>query len=132
MDLVVFELTDKSPLPALRGRHVNWRNVMSEKNRRVFLMQVVAGSTALIASRAMAQAPARLPETDPQAAALGYKEDTTKVDAKKYPKHDKAQKCSNCQLYTGKASEAYGPCSIFPGKVVAANGWCTAWVKKAA
>jgi hypothetical protein len=63
--------------------------------------------------------------------ALGYKEDTTKVDAKKYPKHDKAQKCSNCQLYTGKAGEAYGPCSIFPGKAVAANGWCTAWVKKA-
>jgi hypothetical protein len=105
---------------------------MSQSNRRVFLMQVVAGSSVLLAGQAIAQAPARLAESDPQASALGYKEDTTKVDAKKYPKHDKAQKCANCQLYTGKANEAYGPCSIFPGKPVAANGWCTAWVKKAA
>jgi hypothetical protein len=105
---------------------------MSQPKRRVFLMQVVAGSSMLLAGQSIAQAQAKLAESDPQAAALGYKEDTTKVDAKKYPKHDKAQVCANCQLYTGKAGEAQGPCSIFPGKPVAAKGWCSAWVKKAA
>lgn len=96
--------------------------------RRVFILQLAAGSTALAASQAMAQA--KLDEKDPQAAALGYAADTTKVDAKKFPKHSKDQTCSNCQVYTGKPKEATGPCPIFAGKVVSANGWCSAWVKK--
>lgn len=105
---------------------------MKNTNRRVFLMQVAVGSSALAATHAMAQAPApKLDEKDPQAAALGYAADTTKVDNKKYPKHTAEQKCSNCQLYTGKPKEATGPCPLFAGKQVAANGWCSAWVKKA-
>lgn len=105
-------------------------------NRRVFMMQVVAGSTSLASGAALAQAtkpaaPAMLAETDAQAVALGYKADATKVDAKKFPKFAANQLCSNCQLYTGKDKEAAGPCGIFPGKAVAAKGWCSAWVKKA-
>ena len=103
---------------------------MKNTNRRVFIMQVAAGSTVLAASGAMAQAKP-VDEKDPQAAGLGYAADTTKVDAKKYPKHDKAQKCANCQLFAGKATDATGPCPLFAGKVVAANGWCSAYVKKA-
>jgi hypothetical protein len=34
-------------------------------------------------------------------------------------------------LYTGKPKDASGPCSLFAGKHVTANGWCSAWVKKA-
>jgi hypothetical protein len=64
-------------------------------------------------------AQAKVDEKDPQAAALAYAADTTKVDAKKFPKHTNDQKCSNCQLYTGKAKEASGPCSLFAGKHVA-------------
>lgn len=97
--------------------------------RRIFILQLAAGTSALAASQAMAQA--KLDEKDPQAAALGYAADTTKVDAKKFPKHAKDQMCSNCQVYTGKPKEATGPCPIFTGKVVSANGWCSAWVKKA-
>ena len=100
------------------------------QNRRVFMMQIAAGSAALAAVGA-AQAQAKIDEKDPQAAAVGYLHDTTKVDAKKYPKHDKAQKCSNCQLYQGKASDAWGGCPLFAGKQVAGNGWCSAWAKKA-
>jgi len=103
---------------------------MSTTNRRTFIMQVVAAGSAVVASRAMAQTAAKLEETDPQAVALGYKHDTKKVDAKKFPKHEVAQKCSNCQLYQAKANEAWGPCQLFPGKQVATNGWCSAWVKK--
>lgn len=102
---------------------------MKNTNRRVFMMQVAVGSSAVIASQAMAQA--KVDPKDPQATALGYVADTTKVDAKKYPKHENAQKCSNCQLYTGKAADAWGGCSLFAGKQVAGPGWCSAYVKKA-
>jgi hypothetical protein len=98
--------------------------------RRVFILQLAAAGGGAVALGAQAQA-AKLDEKDPQATALGYAADTTKVDAKKYPKHAKDQKCSGCQLYSGKAADASGPCSIFPGKHVAAGGWCSAWVKKA-
>jgi hypothetical protein len=100
-------------------------------SRRVFMMQVVAGGTALAALGAHAQAPAKLDEKDTQAVALGFVSDTTKADEKKYPKHAKDQVCSSCQLYTGKPADASGPCSLFAGKLVPGNAWCSAWVKKA-
>jgi hypothetical protein len=105
---------------------------MNNTTRRVFFIQAAAGASALAATQAMAQAPAMVNEKDPAAVGLGYAADTTKVDAKKYPKHANEQMCSNCQLYAGKAKEAAGPCPLFAGKQVAAKGWCSAWVKKAA
>ena len=98
-------------------------------NRRRFILQLAAGSSALAATRAMAQA--KVDEKDPTAAALGYVADTTRADTKKYPKHEATQKCSTCQLFQGKAGAADGPCPLFPGKTVSANGWCASWVKKA-
>jgi hypothetical protein len=73
----------------------------------------------------------QLDEKDAQAQGLGYRHDTKKVDKAKFPKHDAAQNCSNCQLYQGKAGEAWGGCPIFAGKAVSAKGWCSAYVKKA-
>ena len=105
---------------------------MNNTTRRVFFMQVSAGTSALAITSAMAQAPAMVSEKDPAATGLGYAADTTKVDAKKYPKHANEQMCSNCQLYAGKAKEAAGPCPLFAGKQVSAKGWCSAYVKKAA
>ena len=105
---------------------------MSMTNRRSFMLQLAAGSSALaVAATARAQAAAKLPESDPQAVALGYKDDTTKVDAAKFPNHSPSQKCNGCQLYQGKASDATGPCALFAGKHVASAGWCSAWTKKA-
>src|SRR5438105_536410 len=100
-----------------------------DANRRVFMLVAVAGS-ALGARTALAQ-PAKVDEKEPQAVALGYVDDTKRADTKKFPKHSVDQKCSNCQLYQGKASDATGPCAIFGGKLVASNGWCSAWAKKA-
>jgi hypothetical protein len=103
---------------------------MTTTTRRVFLMQVAAASgTALVAAGAQAQA-AKVDEKDPQAVALGYVADTTKADAKKYPKHSKDQKCTNCALYQGKATDAAGGCPLFGAKQVAGAGWCSAWAKK--
>ncbi|MEO7055783.1 MAG: high-potential iron-sulfur protein [Caldimonas sp.] len=107
---------------------------MKLTERRIFLLQAAACATTLAttATGASAQGLPKLAETDPQAIALGYKHDTTKVDAKKYPKHAVTQKCSNCQLFQGKAADAWGPCPLFAGKQVAATGWCSAWAAKAA
>lgn len=72
----------------------------------------------------------KVEEADPLAASLKYKHDATQA-----PRVDKAgtpaaqQLCSNCQLAQGEG-EWLG-CSIFPGKAVNANGWCTAWIKRA-
>lgn len=102
---------------------------MISNNRRAFMMTLVAGSSLLGATRAHAQA--KLDAKDAQAVALGYVADTARADAKKFPRHSKDQKCSNCQLFQGKAADATGGCPLFPGKVVAASGWCSAWAKKA-
>ncbi|HMS26630.1 MAG TPA: high-potential iron-sulfur protein [Burkholderiaceae bacterium] len=99
-------------------------------NRREFIATISFMGTALAANQAMAQA-AMLAETDAQAVALGYKADTKKVDAKKFPKHAATQQCTNCALFQGKAADKSGGCSLFPGKQVAGGGWCSAYAKKA-
>jgi hypothetical protein len=103
---------------------------MSNTNRRIFLMQLAAGSTVLAAAQAQAQA-AKVDEKDPQAVALGYVSDTTKADTKKFPKHANDQKCSTCALFQGKPGDAAGGCPLFGVKQVSAGGWCSAWAKKA-
>jgi hypothetical protein len=120
---------------------------MNSTTRRIFFIQLAGVGSALAAAtaaqaatatkdaapaKAAAAGPAMVDEKDPQAAALGYVADTTKADAKKFPKHAATQKCANCQLYGGKAGDAAGPCPIFAGKQVAAAGWCSSWTKKPA
>ncbi|HMO47013.1 MAG TPA: high-potential iron-sulfur protein [Rubrivivax sp.] len=100
-----------------------------QTSRRRFILHLAAGSSALAATRAMAQA--KLDEKDAAAVALGYVTDTTRADAKKYPKHEASQRCGTCQLFQGKPGAADGPCPLFPNKTVSANGWCASWVKKA-
>ena len=70
--------------------------------RREFIIQVSAGSAALLAGR-FAMAADMVAETDAQATAMGYKADTSKVDAKKFPTHKASQNCGNCALFQGKA-----------------------------
>ena len=103
---------------------------MDRSSRRVFVLRMAAASTAVCSGALLAQSPPMVGETEPMAVALGYVKDTTKVDAKRFPKHKADQKCSNCALYSGKPGEASGPCGLFPGKLVAADGWCNSWVKK--
>lgn len=105
---------------------------MSNPSRRAFVLSVVATGTALAATRASAQAAAKLEESDPQAAALGYKSDSSKADQAKFPNHTAAQACGNCNFFQGKAGDAMGPCQLFAGKQVSSKGWCSAYSKKAA
>jgi hypothetical protein len=107
-----------------------------QQARRRFLKLAVAGAvTAPIASTllprlARADDMPHLPESDPTAMALGYKEDATKVDKAKYATYKPGSMCENCKFWTGKAGDAYGPCGLFPGKATNAKGWCSGYNPK--
>jgi hypothetical protein len=87
------------------------------------------------ASAPAAAAPAsNLPmvdEKDPQAVALSYVADASRVDKAKFAKFEASQNCANCTLYQGAAGSTSGGCTLFPGKQVAAKGWCSGYTKKA-
>jgi hypothetical protein len=101
--------------------------------RRIFLKNIstLAAACAVGLSVSSHAADPKVDEKDPQAMALGYKDDSAQVDKQKYPTHDAAQHCGNCQLFQGAAGAANGPCPIFAGKSVEAAGWCSAYTKKA-
>ena len=69
----------------------------------------------------------KVSEDDPMAKALGYVHDARKVDA---AQRFSDRFCNNCALYAGKADAEWAKCSIFPGKVVAGEGWCRSWIPK--
>jgi len=95
------------------------------------MLGAVTASVSGLASEASAQAPATnlvpLSLSDPQAKALGYVDDASKVSN---PNHQAGQMCSTCIQYLGKAADARGGCNIYPGKSVDAHGWCLVWAKK--
>ncbi|MFT4606468.1 MAG: hypothetical protein ACI9V8_001129 [Urechidicola sp.] len=67
--------------------------------------------------KALASSPQLDPE-NAQAKALEYSHQSSIAE----------RNCGNCRLYTGDASQDWGPCAIFPGQNVASAGWCKAWV----
>ncbi len=101
-------------------------------SRRRLLQGALAGFAAVPAATFIARS-ARgesLAESDPTAKSLGYVTDAKQVDPKSNPNYKPGQVCANCMQYTGKAGAAEGPCNIFPGKTVKAQGWCKVWVLK--
>ena len=106
---------------------------MANCSRRKLFKIAGAGSLALLLptfakmNNAFAQTGEQLDPENAQAKALGYKHDTNEVDNAAYPTHDVSQRCDNCQLAQGVGKEWIG-CALFPGKQVAAGGWCSAWV----
>ena len=100
-------------------------------SRRRFIVTIPAAALALARAGSSSAQAAKLEEMDPQAVALGYRHDATKVDASKFPAYVAGRNCANCQLFQGKPGEVLGPCAIMSSKLVSAKGWCVAWVKKA-
>ncbi len=101
----------------------------STVNRRSLIKSLAAAAAAAAIFRggkARAAESPHLDVKDPAAVALGYVEDATQVDAKKYPTYVKGSRCDNCLLLQG-SSGAYRPCNLFPGKLVSAAGWCSGW-----
>jgi hypothetical protein len=98
--------------------------------RRHFLRNLaVAGSagSVMMIDPALAQDLPKLSLDDPLAVGLQYVEDATTSTA---PNYKAGQSCSNCLQIQGNDGDAYRPCAIVPGKLVAASGWCSAWVAK--
>lgn len=98
---------------------------MKKLSRRQFVMStatvVALSPSILLTSRSVAAADMpKLDPSDPQASALSYVHESPKAD----------NVCANCQLYSSAGDSDWGPCAIFPGKLVAGKGWCSAWVKK--
>lgn len=95
---------------------------MKPVNRRNFLklsgttlIGLTFGSVAL-----KANANEKLQADDPTAETLKYTPSSTTAGAT----------CSNCMYIQGTEGEQHRPCAIFPKKLVNANGWCTAWIKR--
>ncbi len=102
-------------------------------SRRAFLRTAAVSLPAgafLMNSVAIAQDLPKLAIDDPTAMALGYVEDAASVDVSKYPMFKAGSDCANCMQIQGADGAAFRPCGIFPGKDVAAAGWCTVWVAK--
>lgn len=101
--------------------------------RRRFVRTGLMALAAIPAGSLLATRPAhanehlpKLSEDDPTAQGLSYQHDASQVQSAAY---QEGALCSNCQLYTGDRSAQWGACNVFPGKLVNANGWCSAWVK---
>ncbi|MGO9933424.1 MAG: high-potential iron-sulfur protein [Steroidobacteraceae bacterium] len=91
-------------------------------------LAIAAGAAATLPYRASsADEPRRLDVKDPAAVALGYVENAAQLDVKKYPSYVKGSSCENCLLLQGSSGSSYRPCTLFPGKVVSAGGWCSGW-----
>ena len=105
-----------------KSRHISRRGFVKGAAGVVAAVPVAA----IFASRsAVASELPHVSEDDAQAVALGYKHDASASEGA-----GKGQICSGCQLWTGGDAE-WGPCAIFPGKAVSAEGWCKSWVAKA-
>ena len=96
----------------------------------VSALAAAAPKTAAAAPKPAA-GPAHISETDAIAVQMGYKNDATKVDKKKYPQWAAGRVCSGCALFQGKPTDAWAACPALGNKAVNAKGWCLAWAKKA-
>lgn len=117
---------------AVRPGHCGLETILQRKREKMKpisrrqALRLAGGTIALVPLSMLVTrhaAAADLPKVDladPMAKTLGY------VHASNNPE----QLCNNCELYTGVAGEEWGPCPIFPGKLVNANGWCKSWITK--
>ncbi len=96
------------------------------KNRRSIVIALDAGTMAfplgnLLSGGVLAADTPKLSPDDPTAMSLEYSHESS----------DSARRCAGCQFFTGAADAEWGPCVIFPGKLVSARGLCKSWFAKA-
>jgi hypothetical protein len=101
---------------------------MTTSTRRVFMLQMAVSSAALAAAQANA-AVKKIEENEPKALSLGYRNDTTQVDEKRFPKHKASEHCAACMAWLGKPSDAWAECDLMADRMVSSTGWCSSFVK---
>lgn len=104
---------------------------MKDLSRRRFLAAsgLAVGGVSLfsLVEQVRAADPVKLPLDNAQAKALGYVE---KASESQHPSYKAGNHCANCNFIQGAEGEAWRPCQLFPGFLVANDGWCSAWAKK--
>ena len=106
---------------------------MHKVGRRKFIQLSVAMATGGLVAHSHDSFASDLPqlsEEDPMAKSMRYTHDATTVDPSARTNPAKDQTCSNCALVQGADGDAWRPCQIFPGKSVAAKGWCSVWAPR--
>ncbi len=106
---------------------------MSNIARRKFLQLSAVAAAGLIVkpgSDAHASDLPKLSEDDPMAKNFKYTHDASTVDPSTRNNPAPEQDCANCALGQGNPGDAWVPCQVFPGKAVAAKGWCAVWAPK--
>ncbi len=119
------QLAHKAGWVNLERRQQQIGNIMTDMKRRKFNKMLGGSVVGIPLATLIGQLPSHAADTvDPdsaQAKALQYMAESDK-DGKA---------CKSCSLYQGDASSDSGPCPLFPGVSVHANGWCSAYVPKA-
>lgn len=93
--------------------------------RSAFGLAALAGSALVSSGHLHATDIPQVSEDDETAKALKYRHNALESER---PSAD--QFCHNCRYYKGGQSDEWARCDLFPGKVVAGNGWCNVWAKK--
>jgi hypothetical protein len=97
-------------------------------SRRAVVKSLALGAAvAAVSPSRGADAAQKLDIHDPAAVGLGYVENASQVDTKKFPGFVAGSNCENCMQLQGKPGNNYRPCSLFPGKLVSVSGWCSGW-----
>ena len=107
---------------------------MSNIPRRKFLKLSAAAAAGCVlrpGRQAHAEELPKLALDDPMAVAMKYTHDASTVDPSTRANPAADQTCANCALIQGEDGEAWRPCQIFPGTLVANDGWCSVWAPKA-
>jgi High potential iron-sulfur protein len=98
---------------------------MDMHSRRRLMIRTLAALISLpLLGQALAQTLKKLTAENATAKALKYVEDAATSTE---PSIKPGSHCANCQFFTASNSG----CSLFQGYSVSAQGWCTAWAKKA-
>jgi hypothetical protein len=103
-------------------------------SRRQLMMRILATGTLLPALDHLAQAAQAggltpLDPKDSAASALGFVTDASTAGSN--PAYKDGRRCASCMHYLGQPSDATAGCSLYAGRSVPANGWCTGWSQRA-
>jgi hypothetical protein len=91
-----------------------------DASRRAILTRLALGLS--ISPAVLAAGAPLLSEQSEAARAVHYVEDASR--AKEAPP---GANCSNCSIYSAPNGSTEGKCTLFPGKLVKAAGWCSSW-----
>ena len=102
-----------------------------QMTRRVWVEGVLAAG-ALFAANARADQSAPLDPDAPDAKALGFQADASKVTVEANPTFKPGQQCGSCSQFKPLDGNATGACAIFGGRRVPTAAWCRVWTARSA